>query len=316
MYAYGPVPSRRLGRSLGVSPIPPKTCSYTCVYCQLGRTNHLQVKRESFYSKEDILAEIIHLGQKETADYVTFVGDGEPTLSADLGWLIRQTKDTLHLAVAVITNGSLLFRGDVRTDLAHADVVMPTLDAGNAKIFRAINRPHRSIDFNTMLHGLIDLRGEYSGQIWLEIMLVQGLNDTKKELASINRAIRLITPDRVYVVTPIRPPAEPWVKPPDPTTVLMAQQTIGNAIALPGLESGAFGLGEFSNAQQAIIEIGSHHPLRKEQAAGIAKAFAVPGTVERMIKEKELAEVVYQGEIYLLPKHLSRRQGIHNKKED
>jgi len=276
----------------------------------------MQVKRESFYPKEDILAEIIHLGQKATADYVTFVGDGEPTLSADLGWLIRQTKDALHLPVAVITNGSLLFRGDVRTALAHADVVMPTLDAGNAKIFRAINRPHRSIDFDTMLHGLIDFRGEYSGQIWLEVMLVQGLNDTKEELASIKRAIHLVTPDRVYVVTPIRPPAERWVKPPGPMAVLMAQQTIGNASALPGLESGAFGLGEFSNAQQAIIEIGSRHPLRKEQAAGIAEAFAVPGTVERMIKEKELAEVVYQGKIYVLPKYLHQRQQTQNKQEE
>jgi len=306
MYVYGPVPSRRLGRSLGVSPIPPKTCSYTCVYCQLGRTNYLQVKRESFYPKEDILAEIIHLGQTAAADYVTFVGDGEPTLSTDLGWLIWQTKDALHLPVAVITNGSLLFRDDVRADLADADVVMPTLDAGNAKTFRAINRPHRGIDFDAMLHGLIDFRGEYPGQMWLEVMLVCGLNDSDEELAGIAECVDLIAPDRVYVVTPIRPPAETWVTPPDPATILKAQQAISQAVPLAGAESGTFGLEEFSNAKQAIIEIGSRHPLRWEQALDIEKSFSAPGVISGMLKAKKLVEIEYNGKKYLLPEHFVR----------
>ena len=120
-FAYGPVPSRRLGRSLGVSPIPAKTCSYTCVYCQLGRTTDLTSTRHSFYPREDILAEVLQRGKDSKFDYVTFVGDGEPTLSKDLGWLIHQTKAKLRLPVAVITNGSLLFLKDVRRDLKEAN---------------------------------------------------------------------------------------------------------------------------------------------------------------------------------------------------
>jgi wyosine [tRNA(Phe)-imidazoG37] synthetase (radical SAM superfamily) len=136
VYVYGPVPSRRLGASLGVSPIPAKTCSYTCVYCQLGRTTNLTVSRLSFYPREEILAEILHKGTNATLDYVTFVGDGEPTLCKDLGWLIEQTKKNLTARTDVITNGSLLFLDDVRLDLIAADVVMPTLDAGNEKDFQ------------------------------------------------------------------------------------------------------------------------------------------------------------------------------------
>ncbi len=311
MYTYGPVPSRRLGRSLGVSPIPPKTCSYTCVYCQLGKTTHLQTKRESFYPKEDILAEIVKRGKDSVFDYVTFVGDGEPTLYKDLGWLIRQTKERLHLPTAVITNGSLLFRKDVRQDLQDADIVMPTLDAGNEKTFRAVNRPHRSISFDAMLQGLIDFRREYRGKMWLEIMLVKGVNDTKEELLSIKQAVDAFKPDRVYVVSPIRPPAEPWVEPPLPETILMAQELIGKATSIVGLETGQFGLQEFTSAREAIIETGSRHPLRREQAAEIERSFGASGVIDRMLQDGELIQTTYQGETFLLPGHFIRGENTH-----
>ncbi|MCK4857622.1 MAG: radical SAM protein [candidate division Zixibacteria bacterium] len=301
MYVYGPVPSRRLGRSLGVSPIPPKTCSYSCVYCQLGKTTNLAVTRDSFFPREDILAEITKQALNAKADYVTFVGDGEPALCKDLGWLIRQTKDKLELPVAVITNGSLLFRKDVKEDLKKADIVIPSLDAGNEKMFRAVNRPHRSIEFDTMLRGQADFRNEYDGQIWIEVMLVKSLNDTEEELQSIKQAVDMINPDRVYVLTPIRPPAEPWVKQPDAVTILKAQKIIGQATAIPGLESGEFGLQEFSDARQAILEIGSRHPLRLEQAHEIEQAFSVSGIVKQMLADGELIQIEYSGEKYVLP---------------
>jgi len=303
VYVYGPVPSRRLGRSLGVSPIPPKTCSYTCVYCQLGRTTHLQVKRESFFPRKNILDEITDSASKNKIDFVTFVGDGEPTLNKDLGWLIRQTKEKLHLPAAVITNGSLLFQEDIREDLIEADVVMPTLDAGNEKTFRAVNRPDRSIDYDSMLRGQIEFRRAYSGQIWVEVMLVKGLNDNDKELQSIKHAIDLINPDRVYILTPIRPPAESWVKPSDPQDILKAQEIIGKAIPVAELETGQFGLAEFSDARQAILEIGSRHPLRWEQALKIEEAYSVSGAVEKMLKDNELIRVEYNGNLYVLPGH-------------
>lgn len=306
MYTYGPVPSRRLGRSLGVSPIPPKTCSYSCVYCQLGRTNHKQITRESFYQKEDVLAQIAQLMEVSSPDYITFVGDGEPTLCKDLGWLIGQCKEKWTIPVAVITNGSLLFLEDVRHDLKKADVVLPTLDAGNEKTFKTINRPHGHIKYDAMLQGLVDFRSGYSGQIWLEVMLVKGLNDTEDELLNIRQAVDMIQPDRVYVVIPIRPPAESWVKPPDPATILKAQQILGEAIPLAGLESGQFGLQEFSDARQAIMGIASRHPLRREQAADIEKTFSAPETVKQMLEAKELVEVEYNGNKYLLPGYFIR----------
>jgi wyosine [tRNA(Phe)-imidazoG37] synthetase (radical SAM superfamily) len=303
MYVYGPVPSRRLGSSLGVSPIPPKTCSYTCVYCQLGRTTHLQTKRESFFPKEDILSEIIEVGKNTAPDYVTFVGDGEPTLCRDLGWLINKTGEQLQIPTAVITNGSLLFLEDVRTELKHAGIVMPTLDAGNEKTFRAINRPHRDISYDKMLNGLVDFRNEYSGQIWLEVMLIKGVNDQEKELYGIKKAIEKIKPDRVYILTPIRPPAESWVEQADFESILKAQEIIGDSIQISELETGQFGTGEFSNAEQAILEIGSRHPLRRSQALEIEKSFSQTGVVEQMLASKKLISINYKNEEYLLPGH-------------
>lgn len=312
-FTYGPVPSRRLGRSLGVSPISAKTCSYTCVYCQLGRTTNLTSARESFYKKEDILDEILARGKDPCFDYVTFVGDGEPTLCKDLGWLIKRTKEHLRVRTAVITNGSLMFREDVRSDLKHADVVMPTLDAGNEKTFRAVNRPHRNITFDAMLQGLIDFRHEYSGQIWLEVMLVKDVNDGEKELRNIGKAVNIVAPDRVYVVTPIRPPAESWVEPPASETILMAQDLIGRAIPIVSQESGRFGLKEFCDARQAILEIGSRHPLRHDQANEIESAFGVPGIVNQMLRDGELISTEYREAIYLLPGHFVRGQSYHGK---
>ena len=304
-YIYGPVSSWRLGISLGIDLLSceEKICNFDCIYCQLGRTTALQVERESFFPREDILTEITNAVAGDKIDFVTFVGDGEPTLNKDLGWLIQNTKTQLGLPVAVITNGSLLFRDDVRDDLSEADVVIPTLDAGNEKMFRAVNRPHRSIDFKTMLQGLVDFRSEFSGQMWIEVMLVRGLNDTEKELRSIKRAIDMIKPDRVYILTPIRPPAESWVRPSDPADILRAQKIIAKAKTVDELETGQFGLGEFSDARQAILETGSRHPLRREQALNIEKAFSVSGVVKRMLETKELIPAEYEGEEYLLPAH-------------
>ncbi|MCP4566870.1 MAG: radical SAM protein [FCB group bacterium] len=306
MFVYGPVPSRRLGRSLGVSPIPPKTCSYTCAYCQLGRTTDLRTQRASFYPREDILTEILSAGSTGGIDYVTFVGDGEPTLNKDLGWLIQNTRDNLHLPTAVITNGSLMSLPDVRNDLKNADVVIPSLDAGNAEIFKRIDRPHRHLDYDTILQGQIDFRQEYSGQIWIEIMLVKDLNDSEKELQSLRQAVAMIKPDRVYILTPIRPPAERWVKPVDVQTVLKAQEIIGGAVAADAPEEGRFDTGAFAKARQAILEIGSRHPLRKEQASAIERDFSETGVIELMLATEEMITVDYNGREYLLPGHFLR----------
>jgi len=305
MYVYGPVPSRRLGRSLGVSPIPSKTCSYSCVYCQLGRTNHLQIKRESFFSKHDIFAETIKYCQTTIPDYITFAGDGEPTLCRDLGWLIRHIKTSLRIPTAVITNSSLLYRKDIRQDLEKADVVIPSIDAGDARLYNIINRPHSGIDFHTMVNGLIDFSQEFSGKLWLEIMLVKGLNDSPEEINKIAKIIDKIKPNRVYLLTPTRPPAESWVTPPYSGSLLKAQELLKEVIPIVEYETGEIELDNFNNATQSIIEIGSRHPMRREQIEQIEKHFKEQGTIDQLIKEGKLIEQNYNGTIYLLPNKLS-----------
>jgi len=306
MYVYGPVPSRRLGRSLGVSPIPAKVCSYTCVYCQLGRTDRLQAIRESFFNKEDILAEIVARASETAPDYVTFVGDGEPTLCQDLGWLLRETNAQTGVRTAVITNGSLLDREDVQSDLCHAGVVIPTLDAGDAETFRAVNRPHRSISYDCMVQGLIEFRREFVGELWVEVMLVKGVNDSDDALQSIRRVIDRIEPNRVYVLAPIRPPAERWVEPPDPERILKAQTILGGAVPIVDRETGEFALEGFSDARMALLEIGSRHPLRKDQAERIAKQLDGGEIVHELVAAGDLVETEFDGAVYLLPRHFRR----------
>lgn len=301
MFTYGPVPSRRLGRSLGVSLIPPKTCSYSCVYCQLGRTNRLQAKRESFFPKERVLSEIERRSADADMDFITFVGDGEPTLSADLGWLMQKSRESTGKQIAVISNGSLLYQPEVREECAYADVVIPSLDAGSEEVFKKINRPHRGITFDVMLQGQVDFRRCYRGRIWLEIMLVQGVNDSESALLDIRKAVKRIEPDRIYIMTPIRPPAESWVQPPSPESILRAQKILGQPTTIASIESGDFGLDAFSNAREAILEIGSRHPLRLEQAQKIAARFAQTGMVDKLIAEGEIVKIVYHRRAYLLP---------------
>ena len=208
-FVYGPVASRRLGFSLGVDIIPFKTCTLDCVYCQLGSTGRSTVRRRSWYPPEAILAQIkeaIDSGQR--IDVITFSGSGEPTLSRDLGFLIRSIKKMTGIPVAVLTNGTLLGRRDVRRDLAAADVVGPSLDAVPAALFRRVNRPHASLDNRKVIDGLVRFRDEFAGEIRLEVMLVKGVNDSPAAIEAIKRAVVRIRPDRIELNTVVRPPAD------------------------------------------------------------------------------------------------------------
>lgn len=287
---------------MGVSPIPSKICSYNCIYCQLGRTTKLQIKRESFFPREKIINDLKnHLKKsKIDIDYITFVGDGEPTLCSDIGWLIDQCKQHYQIPVAVITNGSILFKKEVRRDLDQSDIIVPSLDAGSEDIFKLINRPHRSIGFNDMLQGLVDLRQEYSGKIWLEVMLVDNVNDSNSSLMDIKKAINLIQPDRVYISVPIRPPAEPWVKVPAPEKIIHAHEILDTFQELTDYESGEFGLNTSINAESAILNICSRHPLREEQAKKIESRFFETGCIDALLEKSLLNRVQYRDVTYLL----------------
>ena len=265
-YIYGPVPSRRLGRSLGIDPIPSKTCNYQCVYCQLGRTTNFTNERKNFFPIDEIIAEIKEgIRQNEGKfDYVTFVGSGEPTLYKDLGDLILKVKKYTNKPVCVITNGSLLHDKDVSNALLMADVVLPSLDAGDEKSFVSINRPHPSIKFNTMIQGFIDFKKEFRGKFWIEIMLIKGMNDTREELIKIKEQIGVINPDRIDINIPIRPPTEKWVNIPDKNILTILNELFHefNDIRYP--EIGDFGYYSL-NFEKEILKIIERHPMRQEQ---------------------------------------------------
>lgn len=216
-YLFGPVLSRRLGKSLGVDIVPFKTCSYDCIYCELGRTTALTARRGDYAPCEKVLAEIgDYLDTHPTPDYITMSGSGEPALHARLGEILTGIKSMATVPVAVLTNGSLLWDGAVRDALSCADVVLPSLDAGNTTVFAQINRPAAEISFEQMVTGLVKFRESFKNAIWLEIMIVAGVNSRDSDVKEIGCWIPRIRPDRVQVNTVVRPPAEPDARPVSP----------------------------------------------------------------------------------------------------
>ncbi|MFZ5785365.1 MAG: radical SAM protein [Acidobacteriota bacterium] len=203
---YGPVPSRRLGASLGVDVVPPKVCSYDCIYCQLGPTRTLSGERETFYPVEEVLADVkARLALWPPPDTITIAGSGEPTLYAELGRLIRGIKEMAATPVALLTNGGLFGRPDVREDARSADIVLPSLDAGDEAAFVEVNRPVPGTRLAEVVEGLIRFRSEFAGRIWLEVMLVAGVNDTPDHVGRIASLARRFAPDRIQLNTPVRP---------------------------------------------------------------------------------------------------------------
>jgi wyosine [tRNA(Phe)-imidazoG37] synthetase (radical SAM superfamily) len=206
---FGPVPSRRLGRSLGVDLVPFKTCTYDCIYCQLGRTRCRTTERKEWVPLDDVL-EKLEGKLSSNPDYITLSGSGEPTLYSRVGELIERIKAITDLPVAVLTNGSLLWQEDVRRQLMNADLVIPSLDAGDEAMFRIVNRPHEEISFEQMLSGLTDLGREFRGAYWLEVFVVGAYTAIPGELAKVARCVDRIRPDRVQLNTVTRPPAEKY----------------------------------------------------------------------------------------------------------
>jgi len=268
-FVFGPVPSRRLGQSLGIDPVPLKTCNWNCVYCQLGRTRSFATQREAYINQEEILHQTKSALQNHAPgeiDWVTFIGSGETCLHSDLGTMIRAVKDLTALPVAVITNGSLLSLPEVREELLPADAVLPTLDAGNAETFKAINRPDHSLTFQRHLEGLIQFRKVYKNQLWVEVMLIAGLNDHEEQLRDIAKSLDRIHPDEIHILQPTRPPAETWVHPPDGGALKLAQTILGKTSKTILPAQGVFDLdnneGDLVNA---IVGIITRHPMKESE---------------------------------------------------
>jgi wyosine [tRNA(Phe)-imidazoG37] synthetase (radical SAM superfamily) len=288
-YVFGPVPSRRLGQSLGIDPVPLKTCNWNCVYCQLGRTRPVTNERKNYFPPEDIINQVheaLESHKPGEIDWITFVGSGETTLHASLGYLIRQVKLLTLLPVAVITNGSLLYLPDVRQELAAADAVLPILDAGNVKLYRKINRPYPKITFNRLMDGLISFREEYQGKLWVEVMLVKDLNDTEQALKEIAAKLEGIQPDEVHILQPTRPPSEPWVKPPDEEGLFRASAILGNVARVISPATGSFDLGDNGSLVDAIIGIITRHPMKETELVETLVQLSQNNVIE-ILKELE-----------------------------
>jgi wyosine [tRNA(Phe)-imidazoG37] synthetase (radical SAM superfamily) len=280
-YVFGPVPSRRLGRSLGIDPLPLKTCNWNCVYCQLGRTAPLTGGRGN-YAPAGLIVEEVHkaleVRRSGEVDWMTFVGSGEPTLHEGLGWMIREVKALTDIPVAVITNGSLLYRPEVREELSSADAVLPSLDAGTDSLFRTINRPHPAFTFERLVDGLVEFRRGYRGELWIEVMVVKNLNDGEAALKDLAAVLSRIEPNEVHISLPLRPPAEAWVEPADEGGLARAEEILGSAARiLPPIPEGV-DLPESKDLVEAVIGVISRHPMEEEEMVRALERWS-PGDV-------------------------------------
>lgn len=291
-YVYGPVPSRRLGQSLGVDPIPLKTCNWNCVYCQLGRTRPVVNERSEYIQTTAIIEQIeqaLKQHDRGDIDWITFVGSGEPVLHTGIGTMIRHVKSISDIPVAVITNGSFLDQDAVRADLAAADAVLPSLDAGSPELYRTINRPHPEATFERHLEGLCKFGEEYQGLYWPEIMLLRGLNDTETALQELAHAFKRIRPDKIHLNLPTRPPAETWVRPSAEEGLMRAVAILGEIAQVVHPMEGTFDLSGYDDVIEAVIGIITRHPMRADVLEHALAEWA-PGEVREALRELEASE--------------------------
>jgi wyosine [tRNA(Phe)-imidazoG37] synthetase (radical SAM superfamily) len=239
-YVFGPVPSRRLGLSLGVDVIPRKLCNLDCIYCEVGRTDKRAMRRMEYLPAAEIVAELRSaLEGNPAVDSITFSGSGEPTLNSKIGEIIHAVKQMTNVPVAVITNGTLLYLEDVRHDLLEADIVLPSLDSVTAEMFQKVNRPHPKLMIGSILRGLKLFREEYKGKIWLEILLVKGYNDSDEEILLMKEILQEIKPDKIQLNTVVRPPSESWAQPVSEERMWEIQKMFGAGCEVIGSFSGS-----------------------------------------------------------------------------
>lgn len=294
-YLFGPVPSRRLGRSLGVDLIPRKTCPYDCIYCEVGPTTCKTLTRLD-YQAEAIIAELAayleHGGQE--VDFITLAGSGEPTLNLGLARIIKAIKDLTDTPVAVLTNGALLYLPEVRRDLAGADVILPSLDAAIEETWRAINRPLPEQTLAQLLEGLAALRLEYRGRIWLEIMILKGLNDSEKELSALKQIIKGLAPDQIQLNTAVRPGVKASALPLDPEEMQAVADFFGGGAAVIA-SSPRPASAETAVSDARFIEMLARRPMT---AADVAQVLGLPLDLVQQRLERLCAAGLIERSVY------------------
>jgi wyosine [tRNA(Phe)-imidazoG37] synthetase (radical SAM superfamily) len=307
MIVFGPIPSRRLGKSLGINNVPPKICSYSCVYCQLGNTDYMSLKRREFFSPEKIFDEaaekVYQLKRKgETIDYITFVPDGEPTIDINLGKIIEKLKK-LEIKTAVISNASLIWIEAVQNDLQQADWVSLKIDSASEKVWKKINRPHGILKLEKIIHGIEEFASYFKGELATETMLVKDLNDNLDSVIKTAELIKYINPEKAYLLVPTKPPAENWVKIPDEYELNSAYQVFRDLNIDTELLIQNEGR-EFtydSNVENELLGILAVHPMRKDAIDEfIKKANANNSLILSLIESNTIREVQYNNNTFFL----------------
>jgi wyosine [tRNA(Phe)-imidazoG37] synthetase (radical SAM superfamily) len=309
MRVFGPVPSRRLGFSLGINNIPPKVCTYSCIYCQIGKTITLQCERQAFYEPDDLAREVkekVNEVKKRDIkiDYLSFVPDGEPTLDINLGKIIERIRP-LHIKIAVITNGSLINRKDVREDLQKADLVSLKLDAATRRTWLRTDRPHKSLDLKAILDGMLEFKALFKGEIITETMLCKGMNDSYEEVRKIANFLKLLKPEKSYISIPTRPTAVKGILPASDEALNIAYQIfaqkVDNVEYIIGYEGNEFGFS--GNVKEDLLSITSVHPMREEAVREyLKKAGADWRVITDLIKSGSLIELKHQGKVFYMRK--------------
>lgn len=321
-YSFGPVPSRRLGKSLGINNIPAKVCTYSCVYCQVGRTTRLENERRLFYQPDAILQDVkskVAAAKKasERIDYLAFVPDGEPTLDERLGREIALLKE-LGIPVAVITNSSLIWREDVQEDLAGADWVSLKIDAVAESRWRRMNRPHKAIPLSRILEGMFAFSRVFTGTLVTETMLVRGGNDGEGCIKEVADFLRTLRPRVAYLSVPTRPPAMSWAAAPDEEALHRACQLVAEKVQrveyLIGYEGNAFA--STGDAEKDLLSITAVHPMRKEAVdALLSRTGASREIVERLVACGDIKEIEYNGHRFYLRSFAERSKNPANQNE-
>ncbi|MBD3414093.1 MAG: radical SAM protein [Candidatus Aminicenantes bacterium] len=304
-HVYGPVPSRRLGLSLGVDILPFKVCTLDCVYCQLGPTNQKTTEIKDYFSEEKILSQIKkRIETAQHIDFITFSGSGEPTLNSRLGPLIEKIKTFTDIPVAVLTNSTLLTQKKVRDSLKQADLVVPSLDAATQEVFETINRPHPLIRIHDVIEGLKKFRKEFHGQIWLEIILVKGVNDSDSHIKALKKVIQEIKPDKVQLNTVIRPPSEKSALALNQKEMERIKRHLGNNCEIVadfkkrGLTS------EEENLKDLIFDMICRRPVTAEDISNSLGRHRneVIKYIDLLKKEDKIKSVPYENKDYYEPK--------------
>ena len=301
-YIFGPVPSRRLGLSLGVDLIPPKTCTYNCLYCEVGKTTCHTIQTSPLVSLREISDELETALLKNRPDTITLAGSGEPTLNSEIDRIISFIKKRTDIQIALLTNGSLFWKEEVIRKVLGSDIILPTLSTVFNGTFKTIHRPCHGLNVSMIVSGLKDLRKRYNGLIFLEVILLAGVNDSEQEVEGLRRAINEISPEKVQLNTVIRPPSDPRAKPMEPGQMEKIRHFIGNKAEIIGympLKKKSIG---HESARLSVIEMARRRPVRLTDIAEALNKTQVEAEllIKGMLAEGEISEKKHGEELFYI----------------